>query len=478
MNLKEEYNKYLPIADAVVKMFNIKIDRIEEDVLSTAQLNVFEFCNLILPQLDVKRGGEFLNTQCFNYVYKKTFKTYRSEMKNYFQTSLNSNIKLNKNQDSTLTLQDNIQDKSPNAQLVLEEKNADKQVNSILAQLNKKNKLIIKSFIKDTDLTLKDISQKFEIDQQQIYVVIKSFLKSVYNEAGELTYIKYSHLFYNKFKQRNLKQSEIFFKHISPKRRNIYLKHFYNGETYLKIAKIYKCSWMNIQSICRKIKKSHLKFLNSTNSEKQNIIYSLERTQKYHKVERTNWGLNQVVFDLIKLKNFKDIIALFPNEDQIIINEYLIKGKTSETVSKVIKFSKSGVQKRGNLLCKKLEKVVYGTDEEKTRTIQMLNKNHWQEHKIKPEIKVFMKNENFKNLVSLFPNIDQTIIFKYFIQGLRTPEVAKEIGLGRSGLSHRAVNILKNINILNNGSDEQKSECLNLLKIEKEKRDKVKTLNN
>lgn len=550
MNLKESYVYFLPIAEEVAKLhYSVLPKSSREDILSTSQLNVFEFCNLVLPTLDKDLDASSLEEECYKYVYKNVHTFYRAEIKNFFTPSTNRILKGKKGSEIG-QLEDTIESKEYSAQERLEEKTAKEQIRRVFALLEKEDVLIFNNVLKDTHLKESEIAYMHNISEKQVEKVVKKVLRLIFEEAGEIEYNKYSKAIAKAKKTRMMdlikqnmkylsakdikilkaryilkmrrmdipnefgyktcgfisriehnlrilagdgfdaitrarlvhklsrereeekfikfvredKSCQRFFEAISPKRRSIFERHYYNGEIYSEIAKTYNCTPMSIEVYCHKMLKQLRRYVYSDAKGKQDILCSLKRSVLYYKSERLEHAMKQVIKDFIKTPDYKEVLKAFPKTDEVIIVKYLIQGMPSQKVAEEVNLTKSGVQQRGNLLCEKLKTIVYGTQADKTRTLQMLHKNHWIKHNIKENVQRFMQREDFDSLVILFPEVDQIILRKYLIGGQRAPIVAKEIGLGRSGLANRAVKLLSQIDILNDGSPAEVTACLEEIK--------------
>lgn len=551
MNIKESYNKFLPLADKVAKIHLKYLSKdLKEDILSTAQLSVFEFCNLVLPTIENSLSEKELEDMCSEFVYKKVHKVYQTERKYYYEKSLNEKFTHQTTGEDFGQLQDSLETTLPSAQRILEIKNARTEIKKIFARLPKEDILIFNSMLKDTNLQESKIAKIYNKSEKRITDVVNKVLKIIFDNAGEDEYQKYYKKYlktkkyrlaqtikkhlpllsekekkllkckyvlkmkevdasreagfngpsntqrilaklrllsggdeqtkerliqYIKKKQKleafikfvkNDRDCQLFLSTINPKRRDIFVRHYFNDEPAESIAKSYGCFHTTITENCHTILKNLRKFSSSTDSEKQDILESIKRTQTNHKKECISSPVKKVVKEFMTLPDFQEIFEKFPKKDQYIINDYLIEGKTALDVSKKIHMSKIGTSRRGQILCKKIEAIVHGTEVEKLRAIQMLNVNDWFDHEIREDIKVFMEQPNFQEMLQKFPKVDQIIIKDYFINGFRSIDIAKQIGMGKSGINFRANKILNQIKFLNSCTPEEKAACLK--KIEKQ----------
>lgn len=470
MNLKDSYNRFLFVAYKVARLhYNYLPKDLQEDILSTAQLNVFEFCNFVLPKLDERRGGDFLTSQCYDFVYKKVNKVYRIEKQNYFKKSLNAEI-INKNGESISQLQDMVQSDGYSAQELLENKYKKTGLKMVFASLSNEDQRLFWEMLTNKKMFEFEIAKSFGKSEKELQLSFKKIMAKIFCEVGQVEYDNLMKLLKITRKARQqllVDHCKAFIEHLKPRRKKIFSRHYFGKETYLEISRDYHCQPVNIQCICRKVLKSFRKFMFANDKEKEDILNSLKYT-KFHKADRIDMPMKPVIKQLIALKNCNQIIKKFPQQDQIIIKEYLIKGQTSKNVAKKIDLLDHGVQRRARVLCEKIEVLISGTEAEKTRAEQMLDKNHWQKHKIKDCVKKFMEREDFDVLVKMFPEKDQVVIIKYLIEGQRAPEVAKEIGLGRSGLAYKAVKILSKIDEINKCHANDLNFSLNDKRVEKE----------
>ncbi len=175
MSLKESYKEYLPIADKVAEEhYNFRSKYLREDILSNARLNVFEFCHKVLPTLDSEQGVEFLQSQCYKYVYKNVHNAYRAEIKKSFEVSLNNSFKSKTSQESFGQLQDYIESNEPSAQDILERKTAKKEAKKVLSSLKRTDILVFNSVLKDTHLQEFEIAKIHGLTEAQTNQIVKT----------------------------------------------------------------------------------------------------------------------------------------------------------------------------------------------------------------------------------------------------------------------------------------------------------------
>lgn len=556
MDLKESYQRFLPIAQMVAREHYIYLPQdMREDILSTAQLNVFEFCNLVLPTLDPQRGGDFEASKCYEYVYKRVHKVYTTEKAAYYNLiSLNSKNKTNAGEEFG-ELQDTLKSKEPAAQYILEKKTSKTELRKLFARLQKEDVLIFNSYIKDIHLSEKDIAKIHNISEKQVNKIVKDILKEIYDEVGEFEYERYYRAVSKAKKARFIKilkenvgflsnrersllknkyilkmteitasqtagyngpnnsarvisklkilagedckektdlikyikrrkklekliafirkdeQCNAFLSSLTEKRRDIFTRHYFNKETFDSIARSYNCVPTNIETYCVIILKNLKDFIAADEQGKKDILNSLQRT-KNQKIQNVCHSIRAEVAEFISFDNYEEILEKLPKRDQYIIKNHLILGEPAEKIARGINLTKMGVLRRADTLAKLLPLFIHGTETEKTRAFQRLSINRWFKHKIKDNIRTFVERDDYDELLECFPIIDRIIIQDYFIDGYRSKDVAKKIGFGKSGLNFRADKISKRIDILNDGTPEEKTACLALIKRDKLTMDK------
>ncbi len=558
MILQKHYQQLLPVANAVVEQLSHQHYvhfSLREDVLSSAQLNVLEFCNLeydnfVQADSNLQSGNpsqkaKSVEERCFEFVYNNTQRFFRTERTAAFLKSTNTPLKGKYNE--TMQLQDALVSNEPSPQSALEDKHAQSEIKKLFSNLPKKQLLIFKSVILNKDSSTEQLAENFHITTAQLKEVVDSVLKKIFDEAGESAYDKYAHAVAraNNFRlMTNIKQNWQFltrkmqeilksryvlkmklcdvakkFGYLDPKivgytknilktlatnspqkeallarlskkraeedfvsfvkrdkacllllasirptRRDIFERHYFQNERFPAIAKTYNKSKLRVADICNNVTTLLKKFISSTPQQKQDILSSISRTGKHHAVERADFAMKGIVREFISLKNWQDIVEAFPKSDQIIIRKFLIEGMPASAIAKQTNFATYSIPKRGDLICKKLEVFVRGTEPEKTRALQMLHKNHWMPHKIKDNVALFMKNKNFPKLVKSFPKVDQIILKKYMIEGQLAPDVGKLVNLGKTGVNFRANKISGIIDIINTGTQAEIEKCMRKLK--------------
>ncbi len=270
---------------------------------------------------------------------------------------------------------------------------------------------------------------------------------------------------------KNDERAEQFLSKLTKKRADIFRRYYFSNETAVDIAESYNCFRTSIESIAQIVLSNLREFLSADDERKAEILNSLQRT-KNQGLETIYLPMKKIVREFIALENYEQLLKKFPERDQFIIKNYMVLGKTGQKIQKAVELTKEGLVRRAQILCKKMEVFVYGTEPEKERALQLLNNYFWREHKVNDNIREFMQQENYEQIKKKFPMTDQTILEKYFIQGQPSIDVAKKIGLGKSGLYYRADLISKRINILLKGTPEEQAACLSVIERDKKRMDK------